>query len=97
MVLQAGNGKAKGKKQTEITCAGFSAAGREYYRRKGGGLLKKKISLSLLAAALAALLLLSGCGEGAGAEDTGKDGKVGNTSRTTLRTTAMTSPATSMK
>ena len=55
--------------------------------------MKKKISLSLLTAALAALLLLSGCGEGAGAEDTGKDGKVGNT----LRTTAMTSPATSMK
>ena len=60
---------------------------REYY----------DISRDRLTAALAALLLLSGCGEGAGAEDTGKDGKVGNTSRTTLRTTAMTSPATSMK
>ena len=57
--------------------------------------MKKKLTLSLLTAA--ALLLLAGCGEGAGAEDTGKDGKVGNTSRTTLSTTAMTSPATSMK
>lgn len=59
--------------------------------------MKKKLTLSLLTAAAAALLLLAGCGEGAGAEDTGEDGKVGNTSRTTLSTTAMTSPATSMK
>ena len=57
----------------------------------------KRIRMLLPAALLAALLLFAGCGEGAGAEDTGKDGKVGNTSRTTLPTTAMTSPATSMK
>lgn len=57
----------------------------------------KRTWILLLSALLSALLLFAGCGEGAGAEDTGKDGKVGNTSRTTLPTTAMTSPATSMK
>ncbi len=53
--------------------------------------MKKRFSLLLTGILLSMLLLFAGCGEGAGAEDTGDDGKVGDRTKATTSTTSTTS------